>query len=209
MPMCGRVSVRTGLLAAALAFQQGLAPGRWVNLDATDVQLVVLHKEADGTVHQLIPAPQFSATYRVVAGRLVIKTSDRATDSSLALQGDTLLVNGNTALVRISRIPAQSTPVAGTWRPIGAKAGARMDFFMTFRSDSQVVLEVGFPVLASESGDTLRLASSQGSIAFFTVRQTKDTLYLSDGATLRRFVRRAWGCFGNADFDASAVECSQ
>lgn len=208
IPVLVLMLLYTSVLAAGLGTQQGRWPGRWVNVDPTDVEFLVLDIEADGAVHRLIPAPQFSATYRVEGRRLVMRAGDGSVDSSFALQGDTLLLDGKPALARLSRMPAQSASVGGTWRPLAAGAAATTESFMTFRSDGQVVLEVGFPVQATVTGDTLRLVSAQGPSSF-TVRQATDTLYLSDGNRQRRFVRRPWGCLGMRQFDAPAVECRE
>ena len=209
MPLLVRILLYISVLAAALGTQQGRWAGRWVNVDPTDVELLVLDIEADGAVHRLIPAPQFSATYRVEGRRLVMRAGDGSVDSSFALQGDTLLLDGKPALARLSRMPAQSASVGGTWRPLAAGAAAMTESFMTFRSDGQVVLEVGLPVQATVSGDTLRLVSAQGPASSFTVRRATDTVYLSDGNRQRRFVRRPWGCLGMRQFDAPAVECRE
>ena len=83
-----------------------------------------------------------------------------------------------------------------------------MDQFMTLRSDGQVVLEVGIPVQATVSADTLQLSSTRLPSVSFTLYQLGDTLHVEDATGKhRRFLRRPWGCFGIAAFDAGAAEC--
>ncbi len=145
------VLLSVGFLPPVLAAHQMPWVGRWVNIDPTDYQPFVLAFESDGRVHQLIPAPQFEATYSVEAGRLVMRMTDGSVDTSMTVRGDTLTGAGIGAFARVSGAPQENATVRGTWRLI---ASGPMESFTTFRSDGQVVLEVGFPVEATLRGDT-------------------------------------------------------
>ena len=179
--------------------------GRWVNIDPTDFQLFVLVFEPDGRVHRLMPAPQFSATYRVEGEHLVIENGD-GSRLSYVVRGDTLASDGPGAFIRLTDTPHDTGSVGGTWRFV---PGGSMERFMTLRSDGQVVLEVGFPVQATVSGDTLRLISSQLPTLTFRLYQQGDTLiHLQDAAGKNRLLlRRPWGCLGIEALDARAAEC--
>lgn len=100
----------------------------------------MLDIEPDGVVHLLIPAPQFSATYSVDADRVLIRMGDGSMDS-LVLRGDMLLRTDQPALTRIVGTPVENGRLGGTWRPVTA---ATLERFWTFRSDGQLILEVGF-----------------------------------------------------------------
>jgi hypothetical protein len=187
------------VVALALVMAQASPrAGRWVE-STTGAMPLALSIDADGTVRPFIPAPQFSATYKVDAGRVVATASDGSVQA-FTPQGDTLLGPGNVALKRVST--AQEPPkdnVQGTWAMDNARSGS---MFMTFRSDGQVILEVAPPGSATKlNGDALTLNNKN-----FTVRQTNDALYLEEGTTSRRFVRRPWGCFGLAS-EAQVAEC--
>lgn len=186
--------------------------GRWVNIDPTDFQLFVLVFEPDGRVHRLMPAPQFSATYRVEGEHLVIDFGD-GSRQSYVVRGDTLASDGPGAFIRLTDTPHDTGSVGGTWRFV---PGGSMERFMTLRSDGQVVLEVGFPVQATVSGDTLRLISSQlptltfqlPTLTFRLYQQGDTLLHLQDAAGKNRLLlRRPWGCFGIEALDARAAEC--
>ena len=172
--------------------------GRWVE-STTGGMPFALSIDADGTVRPFIPAPQFSATYKVDAGRVVATANDGSVETFVP-QGDTLLGPGNMAMKRVSAPPdATKDGIRGTWTTAGPAAGS---MFMTLRSDGQVILEVSMPGAPMKfNGDALTLNNKT-----FTVRQTNDALYLEDGATSRRFVRRPWGCFGLAA-ESQASEC--
>ncbi len=177
--------------------------GHWVNVDASDFPFFAVAFTSDGHVHRLMPAPQFQATYRLDGENLVMRAGDGSVDTSMVARGDTIVARRGPFV----RVPGTSSGpyFRGTWVPV---TPGPMETFMTLRSDSQVVLEVGFPVEASVHADTLRLTSSRLPAASFTVRQSGDTLYTKDSAGKeRRFVRRPWGCLGIATFDAPAKEC--
>lgn len=192
--------MRTPLVVAMVLFMAQASPrtGRWVET-TTGGTPFVLSIDADGAVRPFIPAPQFSATYKVDAGRVVATANDGSVQTFVP-QGDTLLGPGSLALTRVS--PAQGSAkenYQGTWTTASAPSGP---IFMTLRSDGQVILEVTPPGSATKfNGDALTLNNKS-----FTVRQTNDALYLDDGSTSRRFVRRPWGCFGQPS-EAQAPEC--
>jgi len=192
------MSVQFVVALALLVAQPSPRAGRWVESTPGAMPLA-LSIDADGTVRPFILAPQFSATYKVDAGRVVATAGDGSVET-FTLQGDTLLAPGNVALKRVST--TQEMPkdnVQGTWSMAGGPSGS---MFMTFRSDGQVILEVAPPGPATKlNGDALTLNNKN-----FTVRQTNDALYLEDGAASRRFVRRPWGCFGLAS-EAQVAEC--
>jgi hypothetical protein len=187
------------VLVGSLGAQQTTVVGRWVNLDPMDFRLLVLDVEPDRTVHQLIPAPQFSATYSFEAGRVLVRMGDGSA-LSLILQDDTLSRNGQATLTRFLGRSEEKGSVRGTWRP--AATGA-MEQFWTFRSDGQLILEVGFPGSVTLTGDTLTVAGES-----FKVRLVEDTLYVENPSKQRRFVRRPWGCLGTQP-DTRAPECRE
>ena len=195
------------LVAAWVGHQPSLA-GHWVNLDSADVHLFVLQFEPHGQVRQLM-TPQFGTTYSVQAERVIIRHADGSVDSTYALRGDTLLRAGHAVMVRVSRTMPDTSGVSGTWIPLASRAAERfLEYFYTFRSDGQAVLEAAFPVHASLRGDTLELVARRGQRRLYTLRAAGDTLRVSDAAGReRRLVRRPWGCFGIATFDGPAVEC--
>jgi hypothetical protein len=194
-----------GLLPAVLHAQELPWAGRWVNTDPADAGLFVLAFAPGGHVHQLMPAPQFQATFKVAAGRVAMRTGDGSADSSFVLRGDTLVQAGQALWARVPGAAPHKGSVLGTWAPVAPRP---METFMTLRSDSQVVLEVGFPMEATSHSDTLRLASAQLPAASYVLRQSGDTLHVRDTAGKdHRFVRRPWGCLGIGTFDATASEC--
>ena len=179
--------------------------GRWVNVDAADMGMFVIAFSPDGHVHRLIPAPKFQATFRLEAGHIVMRASDGSVDDSMVPHADTIVRNGRAAFVRAADFPGRPPAVLGTWVSVGMPP---LEMFMTLRSDSQVVIEVGVQMVASLHADTLRLTSTQVPAAWFTVRQVGDTLHVSDATgRARRFVRRPWGCLGVGTFDMPASEC--
>ena len=195
------VLLLAGLTQAGLSAQEIPPVGRWVNIDPTDFQLFILDFEPDGRVHQLMPAPQFDATYRIEGEQLVVTMGD-GSQGIFVLRGDTLAADGRTP--PYIRVSGSADETGGTWRLPG---GSR-DQFMTLRSDGQVVLEVGFPVQAIVSADTLQLISTQFPSVSFTLYQLGDTLHVEDASGKhRRFLRRPWGCFGIEAFEAGAAEC--
>jgi hypothetical protein len=196
-------------LATGLRAQQMPPLGRWVNVDAGDFQLLILDFEPDGNVHRLMLAPQFQASYRVERTHLFMRARDGSVDSSVTIRGDTL-ISRTGALTRVAAPPHDTVNSHGTWR----SSYGPMERFITLRSDGQVILEVGFPTQATWRADTLRFASMQASPSFtlpavwFTLRLAGDTLQVQDSVgSNRRFVRRPWGCIGNAKLDGSAAEC--
>jgi len=192
-----------GFTQAGLSAQETPPLGRWVNIDVTDFGLLVLVFEPNLRVHQLMPAPQYRATYSVEGEQLVLLNDD-GSGRTYVLRGDTLAADGRAAYTRLSG-SADETGVGGTWVPV---LGGPMEGFMTLRSDGQVVLEVGFPVQATMSGDTLQLSSTVLPSASYTLYQLGDTLHVEDvTGRHRRFLRRPWGCFGMEAFDAGAAEC--
>jgi len=192
------------VLPASATAQQRWA-GHWVNVDPADYAMFVLDIQPDAQVHQLMPAPQFQAKYRVEGGHLVMRMADGSADSSFALRGDSLIGRGPDAMVRIAGSVVEKSGVRGTWRAVATAQG---NAFMTLRSDAEVVLEVGVPVVSSWLGDTLRLTSAQVPSAAYTMRQAGDTLHAVDATGKdHRFVRRPWGCLGISSFDTPAPEC--
>ena len=196
------VLLLAGFTQAGLSAQAIPPLGRWGNIDATDLQLFVLVFEPNLRVHRLMPAP-FQATYSVEGEQLVLRFGD-GSSATFVLRGDTLAAVGGAAYIRLSG-SADETGVGGTWRQV---PGGSMDQFMTLRSDGQVVLEVGFPVQATVSADTLQLSSTRFPSVSFTLYQLGDTLHVEDATGKhRRFLRRPWGCFGIEAFEAGAAEC--
>ena len=197
------VLLLAGFTQAGLSAQEIAPLGRWVNIDATDFPLFVLVFEPNLRVHRLMPAPQFQATYSVEGEQLVLRMGD-GSSATFVLRGDTLAADGGAAYIRLSG-SADETGVGGTWRQV---PGGSRDQFMTLRSDGQVVLEVGFPVQATVSADTLQLSSPGLPSVSFTLYQLGDTLHVEDATGKhRRFLRRPWGCFGIEAFEAGAAEC--
>ena len=199
------VLLLAGFTQAGLSAQEIPPLGRWVNIDATDLQLFVLVFEPNLRVHQLMAAPQFQATYSFEGEQLVLRHGD-GSSATFVLRGDTLAADGGAAYIRLSG-SADETGVGGTWRQVPTGG---MDQFMTLRSDGQVVLEVGFPVQATVSGDTLRLISSRQlpTLTFRLYQQGDTLLHLQDAAGKNRLLlRRPWGCFGIGALDAGAAEC--
>lgn len=199
-----------GLLPTALRPQEMPWAGRWVNTDPTDLGFFILAFTPGGHVHRLMPAPQFQATYQVVAGRIVMRTSDGGSADYGVVRGDTLWV-GQVFITRVPGATPQKGSVVGTWGPV---VEGPMETFMTLRSDGQVVIEVGSPVLATAHLDTVRLTSADFPAAAYVLRQSGDTLHVRDIAGKnRRFERRPWGCFGmgalgiGTPVDATASEC--
>jgi hypothetical protein len=204
------LSLRLALLLVALlpaaASAQALPwSGHWVNTDPADYGLAVLAFAPSGQVDLLMPAPQFSATYKLDANHVVTRMSDGSTDASLSLRGDSLAEPNNRVVwVRMSPAP-QTGSAVGTWH---AAASSPMESFMTLRSDGAVVLEVGFPMTAAAHGDTLRLTSDKLPAMTYTVRQSGDTMHVVDMAGKdRRFIRRPWGCLSVGAGTAPASEC--
>jgi hypothetical protein len=195
----GRLAVIALTLSVTTSLaQQGRPVGRWVNRDPTDFAFLVLDVESDTTVHLLIPAPQFSATYRLDAERVLIRMGDGSTDS-LVFRDDMLFRNDQPALTRLIGTAGEKGHVDGTWHPMVA---GPLEQFWTFRSDGQLILEVGLPGRVTLTGNTLKVADRQ-----FTLRETGGTLYLDGGDKSRQFVQRRWGCFGTPQLDGSAREC--
>ena len=198
-------------LIAAQAQQRKLS-GHWVNIDPTDYTLLVLAFD-EGGVHRLIPAPQFSAKYRIDGERFVMLAGGGPADSSVVIKGDSMLRNNQVVLVRIP--DATTTQIGGsqgTWRFTSA-ASPTMERFMTLRSDGQVVLEVGL-LDAVMHGDTLRIEAKPRSaadtvrVATFTIAQDRDTLFVHDASGgVHRLVQKRWGCLGIAQLDIKAAEC--
>lgn len=179
-------------------------PGHWVNTTPNDTRFWILNADADGHVQMLMPAPQFQASYRMEAGGVF---ESRASDGSImtgVFRGDTLLFAGRATHVRISDRNRQAPSGQGTWRSLDSSA---MISYITFRSDSQVVIEVGFAVTTVQ-GDTLRLTLPENPGIDFTVSVLRDTLHSQIvGGEQSRYVRRPWGCVGIPAFDAPAPEC--
>jgi len=198
------VLLLAGFTQSGLSAQEIPPLGRWVNLDATGLQLFVLDFEPNLRVHQLIRAPQFQATYSVEGEQLVMHTGD-GSSATFVLRGDTLTSDGGAAYIRLSGSADETGGVGGTWRQV---PGGPMEQFMTLRSDGQVVLEVGFPVQATMSGDTLRLMSTRFPSVSFRLYQLGDTLHVETATGKHlRFLRRPWGCFGIEASEAGAAEC--
>jgi hypothetical protein len=204
--------VVTAVLIGSLGAEQTTRVGRWVNVDVKSSNLIVLDVEPDGTVHHLIPAPQFAATYRVNADRvqltqtvgpLGVPKGDKA-NLTLVIKGDTLLdENGKPLFTRFLDAPRKQDSIQGTWRHVVSKP---IEQFMTFRSDGQVVLEVGVTGSVTLTGDTLKITRNKTSDSF-AVRLVGETLYVETPGKQQRFVRRPWGCLGMIEFDANASEC--
>lgn len=199
-------SLATAVLVDAHADQQSKLFGRWVNMDLPDARLHVLYLKPDGTAYRLTSAQQGPMTYRLEAGNVLLK-GDGGPTESLVLRGDTLLRNGQVFLTRLSDTPKVNSGVQGAWHlvwedphPRKAESGQVEEVF-TFRSDGQVIVEMGFPREGTLTGDTLKLP--MGS---FNVRLVKDILYVESPGAKRRLVRRQWGCFG-IPLDAPASEC--
>lgn len=191
---------------ATLIAQEPFWVGRWVNVDRTDLELLVFVIEPDGTAHSLIPAPQFEATYQFEQGQLTLIATDEPPLSDFVLEGDTLRHEGWPVLVQVSD-GDEEPGVQGTWRRRTAADGD--SWFMTFRSDGQVVLEVGFTGrVVQPSADTTRIdfVDGPGPSISFQLWTVGDTLF-AQNSDLRRFVRRSWGCFGDSVFDGPSSEC--
>jgi hypothetical protein len=191
------------VLLAAHAAPPSLT-GRWVNADLPNsAGPFVLFFQPAGKVLNLIPAPQFGATYRFEGKRLeLISTAgplgpDR-TSLILTLEDNVLQRDGQPLLGRLEPASAKAANVRGTWRLL---APSSMEQFWTFRSDGQVILEVGIPGTDTLEGDTLKLAR-----ASFTLRRSGDRLYVEGPGQSYRFVRRPWGCFG-LPAEANLSEC--
>jgi len=78
-----------------------------------------------------------------------------------------------------------------------------MEQFWTFRSDGEVILEVGIAGTYSPKGDKLKLSNRS-----FTLTRDGGDLYVEGQGKKYRFVRRPWGCFGLPE-EANASECRQ
>lgn len=193
-----------GPLHASVQAQEATPPERWVNVDPTRLGRLVFVFESRDRVHRLVPAPQFRATYEVEGSELTLRADDASPPLRLTLRGDTLEQDGRAAYARIP-VRSEADGSLGTWRPVVENG---MDRYLALRADEQVVLEVGLPIKAAWSGDTLRLSSDRGPDGVFHVQRMGDMLRLRDleGAT-DHFVRRPWGCFGSETFDGSASEC--
>ena len=205
--------VVTVVLVGSLGAEQTTRVGRWVNVDAANsfFRLIVLDVEPDGTVHHLIPMPQFGATYRVnadrvhltwTAGPLGVPKGDKG--ETYVIKGDTLLdENGKPLFTRFLDAPRKQDSIQGPWRHVDVSDP--MERFMTFRSDGQVVFEVGMTGSVTITGDTLKInwPDPRGP---FAIRLVGETLYVETPGKQERFVRRPWGCFG-IEFDATAPEC--
>jgi hypothetical protein len=188
----------TFVLFVTTVLAQQRPVGRWVNRDSTDLAFLVLDIESDGSVHLLMPAPQFSAAYSLDAERVLIRMGDGST-SSLVFRGDTLFRDDQPALTRMVGTPEAKGRLGGTWHPV---TPGPLEQFWTFRSDGQLILEVGLPGTATLSGTALKVADRR-----FTLREAGGTLYLDGGDKSRQFVRRQWGCFRATQSDGSASEC--
>jgi len=188
-----------GLAGAAQSPAPSARAGRWVQAEADTPYPFVLQIDADDTVRLFIPAPQFSATYRI-DGAKVIATAGDGSVQTFTLKDGVLVQNESAKLTRVARpdAPADSSDPRGTWAATGPRP---MGMFMTLRSDSQVILEVSTEAATKIEGDTLKLHDQT-----FTVRFAKDELFLDGNGKSRRFVRRPWGCFGLPS-DAKAAEC--
>ncbi len=193
-----------GLLApaAGAAQQRGLA-GHWVST-TPDTGFWIIGAQPDGRVYTLVPAPEFEATYRFGAGNTVeLRGSDGST-VSFVLRGDTLVTGGQPTHVRIAGASRPGTGGRGTWRSLSTTPVVT---FVTFRSDSQVVLEVGF-VAQTLQGDTLQVSPPEVPTVDFTLRVLGDTLYTRIVRGEESvYVRRPWGCLGKQPFDSPAAEC--
>lgn len=204
----------TGLLlmacATALLPAVPLAPssslaGRWVNTDIGGSAPLVLYIDAEGQVLNLLPMPQFGATHHL-QGRLLTLTSTAGplrpdpVPLILTLDGDVLRMQAQAFLKRLDPASAGSDEVQGTWRPLDR---SRMAEFWTFRSDGEVIIEVGFPGTDRLSGSKLRL--SRGT---FTLRRDAGGLNVEGDDKTYRFLRRPWGCFGVAG-ESHAAECRE
>ena len=199
------VLVSAGLPPAVVRAQELPPLGRFVNVNPTDMQYLVLAFEADGQVHRLMPAPGFRARYEVEGERLELRTGD-GSGASFTLIGDALTSDGRAMYTRVSGALSEAGGLVGTWRWV---PGGSMDQFMTLRSDGQVILEVGFPVQASVNGDTLTIISDQlPAVSFVAYTQGDTLLHLQDAMGKNRLLlRRPWGCFGIEALDALAAEC--
>jgi hypothetical protein len=193
------------LLSATAAAQTLPWSGRWVNTDPADYGVAVLAFTPSGQVDILMPAPQFSATYKLVDNHVVTRMSDGSTDATLSLRGDSLMEPNNRVVWVRTGSTAPTGSALGTWH---ATATSPMVSFMTLRSDGAVVLEVGFPMTATTHADTLRLTSDKLPPMTYTLRQVGDTLHVVDAAAKdRRFVRRPWGCLNDGAGATPASEC--
>lgn len=194
----------TNLLPRSAGAQKDTWVGHWVNTAEDESRFWILNADVGGRVQILIPAPQFQATFSIGPGGTVAARASDGSSMSFVMRGDTLLTRDQPTHVRIAGT-LQASPIArGSWRSLTSEP---MLSVITFRSDSQVVLEVGF-VAATGQGDTLRIVTPDAPSIAFTARLNGDTLHTQIvGGEHSRYVRRPWGCLGKPAFDAPAAEC--
>ena len=198
--------VAPAVLVAGQLSQSSPLAGRWV---ASDSQLPpamqVLYFQPRGTVLALMPLPQFGATYRLEGKRLQLTSTagplgpDR-TPLVLMLDGNVLRKDGQALLRRLDGESPIGAGVGGTWRRMGQHS---MEEFWTFRSDGEVIVEVGDAGTTTSTGDGLNLSGRS-----YRLIRDGDTLYVERHGKTGRYVRRPWGCFGLPD-EANASECRQ
>lgn len=152
------------------------------------------------------PAP---SRYRVVSDTLVLVDGDRITRHRFVLRGDTLRLSWPTTapaepMTRIQGTGANG--LIGSWR---GRSG-NTTTFLTFRSDSALVMEVGIPWPARR-GDTLVMMTERGQAVrtvFYFANGRLNARSLDDRQVrTMAFVRRPWGCFGIKALDRDAAEC--
>ena len=193
-----------GLLPAVARAQATPYVVHWVNTDSADYTAAALAFAPNGDSDLLMPAPQFSATYRLSVGHLVMRMSDGSTDSSFALRGDSLVEKSGRVVWVRTRAPSQQSAL-GTWHSV---APSPVESFMTLRSDGVVVLEVGFLMTVAAHGDTVQLHSDRLPGMTYTLRQSGDTVHLLDTTGRdHQFIRRPWGCLNVGAGNAPANEC--
>ena len=197
-------SLAPAVLLAAERSQPSPLAGRWVNTDLKISSIMVLYFQPAGKVLNLMPMPQFGATYQLEGKRLQLTSTAGPLGPDpkplvLTLDGEVLRKDGQPLLGRLKG-ESPTAPGVGTWRLLEKDS---MEQFWTFRSDGEVILEVGIRGTYSPKGDTLKLSNRS-----FTLRRDGDNLYVEGQGKKYRFVRRPWGCFGLPE-EANASECRQ
>lgn len=195
--------------AAAWVPQSHGRDGRWVLLG-----LPISYVFRGDSVEMLTYPPQAPAMmYRVRGDSVETQAQGQRSVSSFSIRHDTLVIRQASRVVRYVRFGARSgaeRALTGTWRTVDS--GPRS--VVTFRSDGQLMPEVGAPMQVRLRGDTMEVSSGTQSLRTVLVR-TGDTITISPpagdkapvGAKPQTIVRRAWGCFGIPALDRSAKEC--
>jgi hypothetical protein len=179
--------------------------GRWVQ----EGTMMAYYIHGDSAEIMMFPPQGMTPRPWRAVGNVLEMRVDTLERHAFVISNDSLSVDwkGPRGKLVFHRLVTPKTPadIDGSWRSVAD----RQPSVFNFRSDGQMIVEVGVEMPGRMRGDTLvmRLMGSDTRLVFKRAGAGMQAVNVEMPGRVMRFTRRPWGCFGFKQVDLQAREC--